>query len=61
MLVLERRNGEKIIINGNITLTVKIVENGRVKIAFEAPEHVTIDREEIHAKRILNPNYSKGD
>ena len=54
MLMLERRDGQKIVINDNIILTVKIVSGGRVKLGFEAPENIRIDREEIHERRKLD-------
>jgi carbon storage regulator len=47
MLVLTRKLGEKVIINDNITLTVVAVENGRVRLGFEAPREVAIYREEL--------------
>ena len=50
MLVLTRRPGESIIIGNGIKLTVVTVGPGRVKIGIEAPPHVRIDREEIHAR-----------
>jgi carbon storage regulator len=50
MLVLTRRPGESIVIGDGIKLTVVTVGPGRVKIGIEAPPHVRIDREEIHAR-----------
>ena len=50
MLVLTRRPGESIVIGNGIKLTVVTVGPGRVKIGIEAPPHVRIDREEIHAR-----------
>ncbi|AWM41679.1 hypothetical protein GobsT_72370 [Gemmata obscuriglobus] len=50
MLVLTRRPGESIIIAGDIKLTVVSVGPGRVKIGIEAPQHVRVDRQEIHDK-----------
>lgn len=50
MLVLTRRAGESIVIGNGIKLTVVTVGPGRVKIGIEAPPHVRIDREEIHAR-----------
>jgi len=51
MLVLTRKTGEQIVIAGNITISVVSVGPGRVKIGIEAPPHVTIDRQEVHAKK----------
>lgn len=50
MLVLTRRPGESIVIGDGIKLTVVTIGPGRVKIGIEAPPHVRIDREEIHAR-----------
>lgn len=51
MLVLTRKAGEQVIINGNIRITVVSVGPGRVKIGIDAPADVKIDREEVHAKK----------
>jgi carbon storage regulator len=50
MLVLTRKPGESIVIGNGIKLTVVTVGPGRVKIGIEAPPHVRIDREEVHAR-----------
>ena len=55
MLVLTRKAGEQVIINGNIRISVVSVGPGRVKIGIEAPSDVKIDREEIHAKKQDEP------
>jgi carbon storage regulator len=36
MLVLTRKIGEKVVVGGNITVTVVAVEKGRVRLAFDA-------------------------
>jgi carbon storage regulator len=51
MLVLSRRVGESIVIDGNILLTVTEVRGERVRIGVEAPPHVVVDRQEIHQRR----------
>ena len=51
MLVLTRKPGEQVIINGNIRITVVSVGPGRVKIGIDAPADVKIDREEIHTRK----------
>lgn len=53
MLVLTRKEGEKIVI-GNITVTVVKVWPGRVRIGIEAPPNINVRREEIPAKKIKN-------
>jgi carbon storage regulator len=52
VLVLTRKPGESIIIAGDIRITVVDIGHGRVRLGIEAPESMTIDREEIHAKRV---------
>ena len=49
MLVLTRKAGEEIVIQGNIRVTVVSVGPGRVRIGIVAPDDVTVDRGEIHA------------
>lgn len=52
MLCLTRRVGERLVINGDITVKVISIDRGQVKIGIEAPKNVSIDREEIHIKKI---------
>ncbi|MDG2079050.1 MAG: carbon storage regulator, partial [Pseudomonadales bacterium] len=47
MLILTRKSGEKIRIAGDIELTVLHVSGSQVKIGIDAPEDVTIMREEL--------------
>jgi carbon storage regulator len=47
MLVLTRKVGEKVIIGGNITLTVVKVDGNQVRLAFDAPPQVRILRNEL--------------
>lgn len=47
MLVLSRKVGEKIIIAGNITLTVVEVKGSKIKLGIDAPPDVPVHREEI--------------
>lgn len=51
MLVLTRRPGEEIVIDGRIRLTVVSVKGDRIRIGFEAPPSVVVDRQEIHERR----------
>ena len=51
MLVLTRKSGESVVIDGNIKLTIVQIAPGRVKIGIEAPSHVTIDRAEVAARK----------
>lgn len=52
MLVLQRRTGESIVINGNITVTVlKVTPSGNVRLGVTAPADVEVDRQEVHDKK----------
>jgi carbon storage regulator len=51
MLVLTRNVGEKIVIDGNIQVTVVAIKGNKVRIGIEAPENVRVDREEVHQRR----------
>ncbi|MCQ2738786.1 MAG: carbon storage regulator [bacterium] len=48
MLVISRKNGQKIMINDNIVVTIVEAKNGQCKIAIEADKDVKIYREEIY-------------
>lgn len=48
MLVISRKNGQKIMINDNIIITVVDSRNGQCKIAIDADKDVKIYREEIY-------------
>ena len=50
MLVLSRKQDERIVIGGNITVTVIEIRKGRVKLGITGPAGVPIHREEIHRK-----------
>ena len=47
MLVLRREEGESIIMNGVIKVTILAIEGDRVKIGIDAPPDVIIVREEL--------------
>jgi carbon storage regulator len=51
MLVLARRPGEQIVIDGNIRLTILAVKGTQVRIGITAPPGVTVDREEVYNRR----------
>lgn len=48
MLVLSRKNGQKIIINDNIEITILESKFDNCKIAIDAPREVKIYREEVY-------------
>jgi len=47
MLILRRRIGERIIIDGRIEVTVLHVRGGKVRLGFNAPRTVRVLREEV--------------
>jgi len=49
MLVLSRKPGEKVVICGNITLTVLSCDGTRARIGITAPDDVRILRGELFA------------
>ena len=54
MLVLRRRKEETVVITvGNDTIRIKVIElrSGDVKLAFTAPTHIQIDREEVFNRK----------
>ena len=51
MLVLTRRVGEEIVIDGNIRITVTGVQGEKVRIGVTAPASVRVDRQEVHLRR----------
>ena len=51
MLVLTRRVGETIVIDGGIQVTVVSVHGDRVRIGIKAPDSIRVDRPEIHERR----------
>lgn len=48
MLVLSRKQDEKIIIGDSISLTVVSIQGDKVRLGIEAPKHVSIHREEVY-------------
>ena len=51
MLVLSRKKGESVMIDGGIIVTVVEVRGDKVRLGFEAPREVTIDRKEVFEKK----------
>jgi carbon storage regulator len=47
MLVLSRKQGERVVIGRDIVVTVLSVQNGRIKLGFSGPAEVPIHREEV--------------
>jgi len=47
MLVLSRRSGEQIVIDGKITVKIIEVHERQVRLGIEAPDDVRVLREEL--------------
>jgi len=47
MLVLRRKIGERIVIDGRIEVTVLRVRGGKVRLGFTAPPSVRVLRQEV--------------
>ncbi len=50
MLVLSRKEGERIVIGDDITVVITKVHGNRVTLGIEAPKHVRVVREELVQK-----------
>lgn len=48
MLVLSRKEGERIIIGDDIELVVLSIENDQIKLGIDAPRNVQIFRKEVY-------------
>lgn len=47
MLVLSRKCGEEVIIDGEIRVRILRCSNGRVRLGVDAPDHVRVLRTEV--------------
>jgi carbon storage regulator len=52
MLVLTRRLGEKVVIDGDIEVMVVGVQGDKVRLGIIAPPCVQVDRQEVHQRRM---------
>jgi len=55
MLILSRKPGESIVIDGRIVVKIVRVDGDAVKVGIEAPATVTVHRQEVH-EEIQNNN-----
>jgi carbon storage regulator CsrA len=51
MLVLTRRIGEQIVIDGVISVTVLSIKGDQIRLGIKAPPSVCVDRSEVHERR----------
>lgn len=47
MLILSRKIGERIMIDGGITITVVDIDRGKIRLGITCPKEVSIMREEL--------------
>ena len=50
MLVLSRKEGERVRIGDEITVTIVEIRGDKVRIGIEAPETVSVHRQEVYEK-----------
>lgn len=54
MLILQRKMGESLLIGENISVSVLSIEDGRVRLAIDAPKHISILRSELRTAMDAN-------
>ena len=52
MMFLTRKPGQTIMIDGDISVTIKSINGSQVELGIIAPKHVPVDRLENHIKKI---------
>lgn len=60
MLVLTRRIGEEVVIAGDIRVRVVAIYGHKVRLGITAPPSITVDREEVHARRCAKDPVAAG-
>ena len=50
MLCLSRRENESIIIDGNITITVIEIRDGKVRMGIDCPRDIPVNRNEVQER-----------
>lgn len=59
MLVLSRKQDEKIIIGDSITIMVVSIQGDKVRLGIDAPKEVSIHREEVY--KAIQKEHSETD
>jgi carbon storage regulator len=54
MLILSRKPGESIVIDGRITVRIMRLEGDTVKVGIEAPMNVPVHRQEVYDEIQMN-------
>lgn len=55
MLVLSRKAGEKIVVNGDIVLTIIKIDRHQVRLGIDAPQSVPVYRQELLTPAMVSP------
>ena len=55
MLILTRKDGEKLAIGDDVTVTVVAVNGTQVKLGISAPKSIPVHREEVWERLIRSP------
>jgi carbon storage regulator len=56
MLVLTRHRGGQIVIADDIIVTVVSIGRNKVRLGFDAPKSIRVDRKEVHDHQISDPD-----
>ena len=56
MLILSRKQGQRIMIGDDVVITVVEIDRGKVRLGIEAPQQVHVHREEVYAAMNAKPN-----
>lgn len=51
MLILSRRFRQSVVIGGRVKVTVVAIAPNHVELGIQAPQHIVVDREEIHLRK----------
>ncbi len=55
MLVLSRKEGERVMIGDDMTVTVLEIRGDRIKLGFDCPLDIPVHREEVRRRLLDSP------
>ncbi|MEX0650037.1 MAG: carbon storage regulator CsrA [Candidatus Andersenbacteria bacterium] len=59
MLVLSRKKNERVVIDGNIVITVVDIRGDKVRLGIEAPKEVPVHRQEVYEAILRGEEWSR--
>ncbi len=59
MLVLSRTEGQTIVIDGRIRVTIVAILGTKIRVGVDAPRDVVVDREEIWERKRNDPEQNR--